>query len=107
MKSLSIINNIFILRVSYFQTAYFCSIPIVEFFGISITATDELTSHRASHLRSGQEYDGSPKSNNYLLTYKCGVLHVESTTPGLQTFFLHVLNNIGELSLYAFTIIGF
>ena len=32
---------------------------------------------------------------------------MESSTSALLPFFLHVLCDIGELSLYAFTLIGF
>ena len=36
-----------------------------------------------------------------------GVLHVEASTSALLTFFLHVLNNVGELSFHSLTLIRF
>lgn len=35
------------------------------------------------------------------------LLHMQSSTSALLTFFFHVLNDIGELSLYTFTLFGF
>ena len=37
----------------------------------------------------------------------CNVLHMESSTSALLTFFLHVLNNVGELSFHSLALIRF
>lgn len=75
-------------------------IKIRQFVRITIATANQQFSYCPIHLRY-------KVSDMCACNSICNVLHVESAALALLTILLHVLNDIGKLSFYLLTLIGF